>query len=179
MIFHQLPLIVRRSLLQRVLGIVPGRIEPVQSRHVTTVGPDKKLERQAALEDYFNDLVAAGEEGLVVKLLGSEYLLGEKSRAAGYWVKMKPEYGDQTADLDLAILGGYYGESGGERGQGVAKFLCGVRDDKNPNLFYTLAKVGTGYSVSELRELRQRLQPAILPTKETDTEFPHLPNWLD
>ena len=32
---------------------------------------------------------------------------------------------DQTADLDLAILGGYYGESGGERGQGVAKFLCG------------------------------------------------------
>jgi hypothetical protein len=86
----------------------------------------------------------------VVKLLSSEYLLGEKSRAAGHWVKMKPEYGgqadcsaythtyihslihtymhqreDQTADLDLAILGGYYGESGGERGQGVAKFLCG------------------------------------------------------
>ena len=96
----------------------------------------------------------------MVKLLGSEYLLGEKSRAAGHWVKMKPEYGghttyihtyshihtyvyiptytcvvDQTADLDLAILGGYYGESGGERGQGVAKFLCGGQGYSGPLLY--------------------------------------------
>ena len=32
----------------------------------------------------------------MVKLLSSEYLLGEKSRAAGHWVKMKPEYGGQA-----------------------------------------------------------------------------------
>ena len=52
-----------------------------------------------------------------------------------------------------------------------------VRDDRDPNLFYTLAKVGTGYSVSELRELRQRLQPAVLSVRAGQTEFAHLPDW--
>ena len=52
-----------------------------------------------------------------------------------------------------------------------------MRDDRDPRLFYTLAKVGTGYSVGELRELRQRLQPAVLPVREGETEFAHLPDW--
>jgi hypothetical protein len=33
------------------------------------------------------------------------YELGEKSRGTALWVKMKPEYGDQTEDLDMLILG--------------------------------------------------------------------------
>ena len=40
-------------------------------------------------------------------VINNSYELGEKSRGTGLWVKMKPEYGDQTEDLDLLILGMY------------------------------------------------------------------------
>ena len=44
-----------------------------------------------------------------MKDMNSCYVLGKKSRQTGSWMKMKPEYGDQISDLDLLILGAYYG----------------------------------------------------------------------
>ena len=57
----RLPLMVRRALLQRVLAMVPERIEPVRTMNVTEIGADRRRERQAALEEFFNEVVAQGE----------------------------------------------------------------------------------------------------------------------
>ena len=97
-----LPLVVRRSILTKVVAPIPNRVDIVPSRIVTT--QDTAL-RKEQIESYFNELTLAGEEGLVIKNLNSCYELGEKSRGMALWVKMKPEYGDQTEDLDLLILG--------------------------------------------------------------------------
>ncbi|KAJ1380788.1 hypothetical protein B484DRAFT_440908, partial [Ochromonadaceae sp. CCMP2298] len=74
----------------------------------------------------------------------------------GLWIKMKPEYGDQTEGLDLLILGAYYGEGKGFRAQGLSTFLLGARDD-NSDLYHTIGKVGTGYSFDDLLALRKEL----------------------
>jgi ATP-dependent DNA ligase len=72
-------------------------------------GGGTQQRRQAEIASFFHDAVDRQEEGLVVKDLESPYLVGEKSRAKSHWVKMKPEYSDQTANLDVCVVGGYYG----------------------------------------------------------------------
>ena len=51
------------------------------------------------------------------------------------------EYGDSMQDLDLLVLGAYHGEGKGLRGRGISTFVCGVKDDKNPNIYHTVCKV--------------------------------------
>lgn len=168
-----LPLILRRKLLQRVLEPEPYRVEFIPCRYVISTD---LLQRKKDLEDYFNEITIDGKEGLVVKNLNSTYELGEKSRSTSYWVKMKPEYGDHAADLDLLILGGYYGEGQNLRGQGISTFLCGIKDDNNPNLYQTLCKVGTGYSFSQLTELREKLKEIEIPWNPRHPPD-HLAHW--
>jgi ATP-dependent DNA ligase len=67
------------------------------------------------------------EEGLLVKDLEAPYVLGERGRGLGYWVKMKPEYSDLTANLDVIVLGAYYSE-GKRRSGKIASFLLGVAE---------------------------------------------------
>eukprot|EP01034_Spumella_vulgaris_P024412 gene24412-30756_t len=169
-----LPLAVRRKILTKILHPVANRFDMVKSRSVLSADV---TERRAAIEAFFNEVTVAGEEGLVIKNLSSTYELGEKSRGTGSWVKMKPEYGDQTEDLDLLILGAYYGEGTGMRGEGLSTFLCGVRDDSNNGGGWkTLCKVGTGYSFDELRELRDRLKDITVPWNNARPPE-HLAHW--
>jgi len=89
-----------------------------------------------------------GEEGLVVKDLSSVYVVGEQSRSKAHWVKMKPEYSDQTSNLDLLVLGGYYGD-GHRRAGMLSHFLLGVADHTtmppdgsvNTTKWFTVGKV--------------------------------------
>ena len=97
-----LPLSVRRKILQQAVRTIENRVEVVQCMTVTSL--DTTI-RKNQLESFFNTVTLAGEEGLVVKDLTSKYLIGEKSRKEAKWVKMKPEYGDQTTDLDLIVIG--------------------------------------------------------------------------
>lgn len=125
--------------------------------------------------------VVTGEEGLVVKDLTSPYELGVKSKALGHWVKMKPEYGDQTEDLDLIVLGAYYGEGKSLRGKGLSTFLLGVRVDADGvggsgTAYRTLCKVGTGYSFEQLSDLRSRLADVAVEW-EARSPPPHLAHW--
>jgi ATP dependent DNA ligase C terminal region len=56
----------------------------------------------------------------------------------------------------VIMAGAYYGSNRGLRGQGFSTFLCGVRKSaSDPSAGYvTVCKVGTGYSASELHDLR-------------------------
>lgn len=172
-----LPLLVRRRILSKILSHpVPGRVEIVPSRVVSNT-TDPAL-RKEQIEAYFNEITLAGEEGLVIKNLNSCYELGEKSRYSAQWVKMKPEYGDQTEDLDLLILGAYYGEGMGLRGKGLSTFLCGVRDDRRPDLYHTVCKVGTGYNFEELMELRRIVSNISVPWPARGAPPAHLTHWV-
>ena len=97
------PLGVRRRLLHAVIRPIENRFEIVQCQTVTSLDVNT---RRSQLESFFNTVTLAGEEGLMVKDLTGSYVIGERSKKAAKWVKMKPEYGDQTTDLDLIVIGG-------------------------------------------------------------------------
>ena len=159
----QIPLFARRTFLKQRLAVVENRV--IHITHKLVFEAEVTI-RQKALESYFNDMMELGEEGLVVKDWTSAYELGEKSRSKdAKWIKMKPEYSNNMEDLDLIILGGYYGEGRGVRADGVSHFLLGVKDDEHieaetgDSRYLTVGKIGTGYSYIELKELRDRLEP--------------------
>mmetsp|Transcript_9549 Transcript_9549/g.28848 ORF Transcript_9549/g.28848 Transcript_9549/m.28848 type:complete len:507 (-) Transcript_9549:1108-2628(-) len=118
-------------------------------------------------------------EGTVIKNTSAGYTLG--GRDIGTSVKMKPDYLEGGLDdLDMVILGGYYGGGSSRRRAGVVShFLLGVRKDTvQPTadgcIFCTVGRVGTGYSLDELKALNERLGPYWTPF---DVNIP--PEYID
>ncbi|CAN0490183.1 unnamed protein product [Ectocarpus sp. 8 AP-2014] len=74
---------------------------------------------------------------------------------------MKPEYSDQTEDMDLLVLAAGFA-NGKMRSGLLSKFLVGVavpNEDGQPRKeYYPLARVGTGYSINELEDLNELLK---------------------
>ncbi|GAQ79067.1 putative DNA ligase 4 [Klebsormidium nitens] len=132
------------SLLYRVLpGVAPFSILPKTEQEV---------------DDFFSTIVTAGDEGIVLKDLASPYECGDKS---GAWLKVKPDYVNGAVDLDVLIIGGFYGQ--GHHGGKVGQFLCGIADRPleadRPTKFLSFCRVGTGFTKLNLRALRERLEP--------------------
>ncbi len=71
--------------------------------------------------------------------------MGNKSRKRALWVKMKPEYSDQTEDVDLLILAGGYAEGSVWSGL-LSNFIVGVaqpaEEGQKRKFFYGIARVG-------------------------------------
>merc|ERR1719324_1462940 len=100
----------------------------------------------------------------MIKNVNSKYVPNERKDS---WLKLKPEYMEGAGDdLDLIILGGYYGAGIGRRGGTISHFMVGVKapianatpDPNSPILFYSLAKVGSGYTDAELNQLQKMLE---------------------
>ncbi|KNC52955.1 DNA ligase [Thecamonas trahens ATCC 50062] len=162
-----LPLSQRIEILERDVGLVadPKRIE-IAPQTIGKSGDD--------IYDALEEAMANQEEGIMVKSLNSVWKAGDRSHG---WLKIKPEYGDRTADdLDVLIVGGYYGT--GHRSGLIAKFMLGVIvppavPGGKPSVFYSFTKVGTGYSVDTLRNLDAALGDRWIPYS-TDSPPPHL-----
>eukprot|EP00935_MAST-01C_sp_MAST-1C-sp1_P001739 g1739.t1 len=106
-------------------------------------------------------------EGIMLKDLESEY----RSSTQKDWIKFKPDYADLTDDLDLIILGAYWGEGGHRRGV-FSHFIVGVLheayDDtkgSKDQQFDTVCKVG-GLNAKEMKELTKKLQPRMQQVAE-------------
>ncbi|CAM9713851.1 unnamed protein product, partial [Laminaria digitata] len=167
-----LPLGVRLKVLQYVVTEKKHRLEIVQRKHV---GSGSESERKKQLLGYFDErAIRRNEEGLVVKDLSGHYMIGVGSRKKALWVKMKPEYSEQTGDLDLLILGAGFAD-GKMRSGLLSRFLLGVAvpnadGSSPPTKFWPVTRVGSGYSQEELEELNARLEGS---WKTFDSDPPH------
>lgn len=145
------PLQERVKLLEESIKEKPGRIQISRRQTGST--------REDAIR-FLNQAIENQEEGIVLKKITSIYKPNERR---GGWLKLKPEYVDNlVSDLDMLILGGYFGE--GHRSGVVSHFLLGVAsgdcDDSGvPSSFWSVAKVGSGYSKQELDKLLLQLTP--------------------
>jgi len=138
-------------------------------------------ERKMKLEEYFDEIILDGSEGLVVKNLDSPYILDDRN--ASRWVKMKPDYGNGTKDMDLILLGAMRGKKGGFRGKGWTSWVLGCKDDINSTetetKYLVLSKVGSGLKFEEMEELREKLKNEVgeIPLDPKNPP-PHLADWL-
>ncbi|KAK7411977.1 hypothetical protein VNO78_03422 [Psophocarpus tetragonolobus] len=116
------------------------------------------------VERFFKETIQNRDEGIVLKDHSSKW---EPSDRSGKWLKLKPEYIQAGSDLDVLIIGGYYGS--GRRGGEVAQFLVGLAERPSPNthpkryecvrFFMIWFLVGTGLTDDELDAVVTKLKP--------------------
>ncbi len=112
------------------------------------------------LRSFHEEQLAQGLEGAVIKQIDSVYQPGRKGWS---WVKIKEEEGTRGKlkdTLDCVVMGYYAGR--GKRTQfGLGAFLVGILAEDQT--IKTLAKIGTGLSDEQFKELKDRCQPLVVP----------------
>ncbi|ESQ42689.1 hypothetical protein EUTSA_v10012474mg [Eutrema salsugineum] len=155
----------RHELLRKVVKPLKGRLEVLVPEgglnvHRPSGEPSWSIVAHSAadVERFFKETVENRDEGVVLKDLGSKWEPGDRS---GKWMKLKPEYIRAGSDLDVLIIGGYYGS--GRRGGEVAQFLVALADRAEANVyprrFMSFCRVGTGLSDDELDTVVSKLKP--------------------
>jgi DNA ligase 1 len=142
------PYAARRRALESALEGTEG----VRLSTVRITGSPKEA------EEFFDEALQAGCEGLMAKALDSTYDAG----ARGYqWIKFKREYSAQLSDtIDLVVVGALAGR--GSRAGTYGALLMGAYD-KDADMFRTLCKLGTGFDDATLDSLPDRLAPRRVP----------------
>lgn len=126
-----------------------------KTEYILTNDPDK-------LRSFHEEQLANGLEGAVMKKVDAAYISGRKGWS---WVKIKEEEGSQgklSDTLDVVVMGYYAGR--GKRSQfGIGAVLVGVIDDKEN--IKTVAKIGTGLTEDQLKEMKQKCDEIAIEDK--------------
>ena len=113
------------------------------------------------LQDYFNENIQAGLEGLVVKRTDAIYQPGKRNFN---WIKLKREDEGQLEDSVDCVILGYYAGAGKRAAFGIGAFLVGVFNEKE-DCFETVAKIGTGVKDAGWVELKKRCDAIAVQAK--------------
>lgn len=142
----RLPLEQRKERLQQVLAPA-AQTDLVLSPYIRTQSAE-------ALREYHHQQLAEGYEGVVVKKVQGHY---EAGRKAFNWVKLKEAEGTgaKLSDTIDAVVVGYYYGRGKRTAFGIGAFLIAIRQENNDHLL-TIAKIGTGLTDEQWREMKSR-----------------------
>jgi len=133
---------------------------------------EKIFSKGGEIENFFDECISEGLEGILAKKLDGTYQAG----ARGWnWIKLKRSYQSKLNDtVDCVVMGYYYGR-GKRTAFGIGAFLIGIYDEKEDK-FVTIAKVGTGLTDEEWKELGKRGQK--LRAKEKPPLY-EVDKWLE
>lgn len=131
------------------------------------------------LKEFHAKKLNEGYEGVVVKQVGGAY---EPGRRGFNWVKFKEveEAAGKLVDTIDAVVMGFYRGKGKRVGFGLGAFLVGIRGKGEAIL--TLAKIGTGLTDEQWREMKRRLdeQVCLEPPKSYQTDKMLIPDvWVE
>jgi DNA ligase-1 len=105
-------------------------------------------ENQNEIKDFFEEALAQGAEGIMIKDSLSVYQAGIRG---WNWIKFKKDYKKELVDtFDLVVVGALYGA--GKRAGTYGSLLLASFDPKT-NKYYTFTKVGAGFTDKDLEEL--------------------------
>jgi DNA ligase 1 len=149
------PYTYRRKVLQK----------SVRQTERTRLVPAIQTDDPSKIEEFMEEAIVNGCEGLVVKDLESTYRAGAREFA---WIKLKREYRSELTDtIDLPVIGAFHGR--GRRAGAYGTFLLGAYDEQR-GMFTSIAKVGTGFSDEDLARLPKLLEPYESHVKPSNVE---------
>ena len=155
------PYTVRRAKLEKA-------VTPTER---TRLVPALRTSNPSDVEEFMEEAIANGCEGLVVKELQSSYRAGAREFA---WIKLKREYRSELTDtIDLVIIGAFHGK--GRRAGAYGTYLLGTLDEKR-EVYTSVAKVGTGFSDADLMRIPKLLQPYEVSVRPPDVESKMVPD---
>jgi len=140
-----LPLAERRRRLESVVNLY--------------LAPQVVSSDPAVITKTYDDALAAGHEGIMLKVRSSSYSPGQRGRN---WIKIKPE----VDTLDLAVIGAEWGE--GKRAHVFGSFLVACQD---AGKLIALSRVATGFSDEQLAEVYEILKDSVLKTNGKEVTF--------
>lgn len=154
--YLHIPFQTRRGQLNKLINK-----KGVQKNNTLLLSPEQMSTTIDDIDKAFTEAVEKGLEGIMVKKLDGVYQPG----ARGWnWIKYKKSYSSKLSDtIDCLVMGYDYGK-GKRTDFGIGAFLVGVLDEKRGE-YVTIAKIGTGLTDSEWRELEKRAQIVKLPKK--------------
>jgi len=139
----------RAALLEVCSKVKDEALQVVEEKHIHSA---------KELEEYFLNSIGAGLEGLVVKREDAKYQPGKRNFN---WIKLKREAHGSLVDTVDGVILGYYAGRGKRAKFGIGAFLLGVYDDHTDS-FKTTAKVGTGLTDAEFKDLKKRCDKLVV-----------------
>jgi len=152
--FTLLPYPERRKALEKTLK-ENIRLCPAKNRITGSV---------KALEEFFEEAIADGCEGVVCKAVGKDAVY--QAGARGWlWIKYKRDYKSEMKDtVDLTVVGAFHGR--GKRAGTYGALLLATYD-KKADVFETVTKCGTGFTDKDLAEFPGMLRKHEIPRKHS------------
>jgi DNA ligase 1 len=158
------PIIDRKArMVERINRLASNEAEP--RAPLVSITPSK-LELDDDSIDKVNKLVTDykfnGLEGAILKPIGENTPYLPRSRTQ--WMKVKMSENSEGQDngfgdtLDVVVMGGYWGS--GSKSHMLSSFLIGVYDPSSGK-YTSISKIGTGFSLKDLKEIFDEGQKSI------------------
>jgi DNA ligase-1 len=139
------PFLERRGLLERSFE----RTDEVRFSEM------KVLDNERDVEDFFQEALKDGCEGLMAKSVEGSSVYRAGSRGF-LWIKYKKEYRSEMTDtVDLVVVGAFAGR--GKRAGVYGALLMATYNDKD-DVFETVCKLGSGFDDATLAKLPELLE---------------------
>lgn len=120
-----------------------------------------------ALDTFFQQAIADGTEGIVVKSTAEDSIYRAGARS-WLWVKLKRSYQSKMQDtVDLVVIGAFSGR--GRRAGSYGALLVAAYDPEQ-DVFKTVCKVGSGFTDKDLEDIPKMLEPYQLEHKHARVE---------
>ena len=128
----------------------------VKEDNFTKYIPMNIITNKNEMEEFLENSINEGSEGLMLKMLDKPYQAGSRG---SHWLKLKREYQNELGDsLDLVVIGGFFGK--GRRTGSYGTLLLATYDE-DEDVFTSICKVGTGFTDEDLDQLYQILNPKV------------------
>ncbi len=151
------PILERRRVL---ISIVEENDRFQIAQHLVTDDPEE-------LEKFFLKAIEEGAEGVMVKAIHEKAVYQAGSRG-WLWIKYKRDYKSEMTDtVDLVVVGAFAGK--GKRAGKYGTLLL-ASYDPDTDKFYTVCKVGTGFTDADLEEMTEMLKDYVIPHKHPRVE---------
>jgi DNA ligase-1 len=147
MLYHDGEPIFEQSLEQR-----RAYLQTFAETHDIAVTRQFEIENRAHMDDLFDRALNHGNEGLMLKKMGSSYEYGQRRKS---WLKVKKPGGS----IDTVMMYAHAGS--GKRGGTYSDFTLGVRvkeDERYEEEFIPIGKAYGGYTDDELKKLNQKIK---------------------
>ncbi|MBR9678298.1 MAG: ATP-dependent DNA ligase [Nanoarchaeota archaeon] len=132
----------RRKLLEKTVKPIKNEFELAEQKILST-------EKQ--VQDFLNQKLGEGQEGLIGKKLDAPYQPGKR---VGHMIKLKVE----METLDLIIVGAQWGE--GKRSNWLSSFELACRSEQGELL--AIGKMGTGLTDEQFKTMTKTLKSLII-----------------
>jgi len=143
---------LRRTLLEKALK----KSDLVKAAKQMKTGSVKEL------EEFFEEAIEDGCEGLICKSVGANSVY--QAGARGWmWIKYKRDYKSEMTDtVDLVVVGAFHGR--GKRAGAYGALLLAAYN-RGADTFETVTKLGTGFTDEDLKKLPELLREYVVPRK--------------